>query len=340
MGLSDAERSMLLLLEAIDQKSRFQFLGQADPLGAGPARSNLDRLVSLLRDHASECSSEALDAVAALPDQTVSGEPLYHSDGELYAYEQAVLDCSEARTLAEEELGRRPMWAQERDSVASLLERICNKLLPDHRRMAAARQLGRSGSSDAVEPLIEALQAGGESVREAAAHALAELADERALAVILQHVSDPTPWTKSLNKSMERALTRIISTGDVELFLGHLATTEGAVRRRLIGILGQLRDKRSAGGLVALLRESADQGDRKTLDRVIHALEEIGSGAIDAVVSALREEEPTVRWAAANLLARIGDDTVIPALTPLANDSDEGVRQAAISALEQIESRA
>lgn len=300
-----------------------------------PERSDLDALVAVLRRHASQCSWRALDAAAVLPDQTIS-VPYFDLEQDLPGFRHETYDCSEARSLATEELQRRIAIGEVPPELPTLLERVLDPY-PLEDRMIPARLLARSGDAGAVEPLAQALQSSDPEIRQAAAVALSGIADGRALHSVLAAMEYPYFLG---GPSIEKILERIAAMGsDVDALLRSLATAEGSSRQRVVRLLGESHDARATEPLVSLLRTATADGDQKTVERVAEALVAVGSVAVERLTDMLRDADPYLRWSSASILGKIGDPRAISALRPLLNDQDEGVREAADVALERIQAR-
>jgi hypothetical protein len=94
----------------------------------------------------------------------------------------------------------------------------------------------------------------------------------------------------------------------------------------------------AASELLELLRQAAQDGDTKSAEKIVHSLTSLRE--TEPVVSSLERSSPTLfRWYVAQLLGDIGDTSTTSALETLANDPDEGVREAALGALQRIQHR-
>ena len=116
----------------------------------------------------------------------------------------------------------------------------------------------------------------------------------------------------------------------VELLIEALSRVDG-VSRSAARELGRLGDARAINPLVALL------GQSEVSQSVAEALVKLG--AIDALVSALKNEVPAVRKGAAIALGEMGDVRAVdPLIEVMQADPEYAVRTAAATALGQIKS--
>lgn len=112
---------------------------------------------------------------------------------------------------------------------------------------------------------------------------------------------------------------------------------EWEVRMTAAMQLDNFDDTRVADSLIAALREDEDSSVQVA---AASSLGKIGDPrAVDSLIEALIESGPDfdVRWAAAESLGQIGDPRAIEPLTEAMKDENEYVRNAAESALEEIE---
>ena len=139
--------------------------------------------------------------------------------------------------------------------------------------------------------------------------------------------------------SANAALARMEKKGDIDKMIHALRSETATLRHGAIRLLGRTHDPRAVEPLLEVLREAIHNNDRKSMEKASRALETFGQGATAGLTKALGDNSETVRWVAADLLARIGDSSAIPALEECLNDDDDGVREAVEVALERIRSR-
>lgn len=135
--------------------------------------------------------------------------------------------------------------------------------------------------------------------------------------------------------------------GDADAIRAALTTSDSpAVRRRAAELLGEvadLDDQQTVDKLVRAAREDDDEGVRAA---AIDALDAIGQPAVEQLVAAtadvsldgpdravaktfartLSAKLPELRIASANVLGRVGDEKVVPALVARLDDPDRRVR--------------
>jgi HEAT repeat protein len=78
----------------------------------------------------------------------------------------------------------------------------------------------------------------------------------------------------------------------------------------VIKVLGDIKDKRAIGQLIAFL----DDIDPNVRKEVIDALVKIGKPVVESLIIALNEKHPYVRWGAAKVLGEIKDPRAVEPL--------------------------
>jgi len=160
------------------------------------------------------------------------------------------------------------------DNVKMLREGDVNE------RQRAAIALGASGNSNAVEPLIEALEDEDDFVRNFVVRALGSIGDARALEPLVKATEDPNLLVR------RSAVAALGNLGNPEAFDPLIkAFNDGhfMVRRSAAAALGSLGDPRAIDSLIEAL------GDKDTYinDAAVSGLTQIGEAAIPNLVSAL-----------------------------------------------------
>ena len=167
-----------------------------------------------------------------------------------------------------------------------------------HVRRAAATALGQLGDPRAVNPLIRALNDSDSGVRGAAATALGQLGDTRAVNPLITVIQNDE-W--SVREAAVAALGNI-GAHAVGPLIAALHDQDEYVRRAAAGALGQIGDPR----------------------------------AVKALISALDDESAAARQAAAEALGQIGDPDAVEPLIGALNDQNANVRKAAAAALDGL----
>jgi len=178
-------------------------------------------------------------------------------------------------------------------------------------RREAIIELGELGDTRAVQPCINALRDGDDTVRRHAACALGNFGDVRAVMPLIAALSD---------KGME---------------VGWCAARS----------LGKLGDVRAVEPLIDLLNTSMDMYTRQ---EAAQSLGKIGDDrALEPLVRALNDKDKYVRRAAAAVLGDLGNAQALPALIATERQDHvatnqanrQGIREAAAKAIARIEAR-
>jgi HEAT repeat protein/CHAT domain-containing protein len=197
-------------------------------------------------------------------------------------------------------------------------------------RRAAAEALGQLGDPRAVEPLIALLEDEDSLVRTATTVALGNLVDPRAVKPLVVRLEDED---SKVRWAAVEALGEHDDRRTVEPLVARLEDEEWVIRRTAAEALGKLRDPRAVEPLLARL-EDEDSDVRRA---AIKALGEIGDPrAMKMLLARLKDEDDSVRSAAIGALGGLNNPHVVePLLTCLA-DEDVSVRLAASKALGQL----
>jgi HEAT repeat protein len=195
-------------------------------------------------------------------------------------------------------------------------------------RKAAVQALAKLGSV-AVHPLIAALDNEEAYLREAAAVALGELRDPRAVEPLVAYLHTglrgyrPATALEALGEFADPRLAAefadYIDDGDLEV--------RGIAR----GALGKMGDA-ARGALIAALKDGRSSAARAL---VVLGIKE----GVAALVDALHDENHLVRAEAASALGHLGDARAVNALVSAVADEDPKVRAAAAEALASLATR-
>jgi HEAT repeat protein len=202
--------------------------------------------------------------------------------------------------------------------------------------------LGRIGDAAAVPVLVGALTDSMRNVAEAAAEALARLA-ERGV------------------KEVAQALSQLAGSSDVAHCCHLLDSRSESVRHSVVTLLGYVGDDTAVSCLFPLLEEQdLSQPVAAALitighsnpSRLISLWQEASvqqrvylaylfgeAGCVDCRVElhqGLRDREPSLRHAAAQSLGQLGDKTALPVLIECLGDESADVRDAIVAALSKL----
>ena len=195
---------------------------------------------------------------------------------------------------------REPFWRQaacralntfhQGESIAALIEALKDNA--SDVRAAAALSLGELGAKQAVDSLITTLNDPVMSPRLHTAYALGKIADPRAISALITALCDEEhfPWLGNsavpLKNIPAYALVQIGSAA-VEALTNTLQNPSLGVRISVVGALGLIRDR----------------------------------NAVDALITALGDQDESIVAEAAEALGEIGDTRALPALEHLASSS-------------------
>lgn len=193
---------------------------------------------------------------------------------------------------------------------------------------SAIAELGRSGDANAVEPLIKKLKESDEAFQIAIVQALGWLADKKATEPILA-ILDSSEDVKSM------AMIALGSLCDVQAVkpLAHrLINKNGTMNYNASQALQQLGSL-AVPTLLDLIRQGNEQA-KITLQFIRD------HQAVEMLIQALDDPEPSVRMSAAASLGQIDDPKAIEPLIKLLSDSNESVCVSAMGALGNLKAKA
>jgi Uri superfamily endonuclease len=182
--------------------------------------------------------------------------------------------------------------------------------------------------TDELQDLLQALSAGSDEHREAAAQALGRFgaAAVEPLAALLADESADLRWWAA------RALAEVGPKGAVPLLAGALGDADPDVRACAALALGHIGDGAAAGDLAARLSDESTY----VASVVGDALSMIGEEAVDALAERLDDDSAHVRLLAVRALSRIHSQRAIGPLLGVLEDSSYLVRYYANEALEAL----
>lgn len=189
----------------------------------------------------------------------------------------------------------------------------------------AAGALGALQAKEAVDGLIAAL-ARPDFRRYAAAWALGEIADARAIPVLVRALGDTDPETR---KFATRSLTKFGPLAS-DALLAALTDPAAPVRRYAVRALGQMQERRAVEPLLTL----AGQVDQEVL---LWAFGRLGDmRGLPVLERAAGAADWKVRLAAVQGLGDLADPAAVPALKKALADPEWIVREWAARGLESV----
>lgn len=212
--------------------------------------------------------------------------------------------------------------------VESLIEELKDGN-PDIRE-AAAYALGETRDHRAVGHLIPLLKDGGDFVRISAAEALGSINDPGATEHLIMSLADPNP---DMRRAAVIALGRIRDIRAIEPLFRSFVDSNPGVRSATATALQQFRDPR----LPEFYRTKLNHFDPEVRRKAAENLGDLkDAGAVECLVLSLEDEEYHVRVAAAKALESIKDLRSVDALIQSLWDKEQEVRDSAASALAEI----
>ena len=188
-----------------------------------------------------------------------------------------------------------------RQAVEAVTESLKNKESNDYVRGFAAIALGDIKSSEAIEPLIEALTDESQFVRWKCAQALGKLCHKQGSNALILALKDEDQY----------------------------------VRAAAARSLGKIKSQKAGYALVNAFQD----GHWFVRLNSRNALLEIDKPAVEYLIKALNDKNPQVRWQAAWALGRIKTEKAVELLIEALGDSDWMVRDEAAVALVRINSK-
>ena len=233
-----------------------------------------------------------------------------------------------------------------------------------HVQSNAARALGTIGDPSAIEPLITLLRQGEiiYLVKVRAAEALGNFKDARGVDALIKSFDYKGEYYQNYQSELSRIL-RIIGQPAVEPLINLLKSEDPNIRKKVVKVLGDIRDERAVLPLIQRLEDEdidvrintiealAKSKDIRVIDplfsawnddstriraRAAEAIIHIGLPALDMLRSATKDPDPYIRWRAAYCLGWIKEGTDEGALIDLLYDKVPKVRWTAIDALGKV----
>ena len=207
-----------------------------------------------------------------------------------------------------------------------------------------------------IEPLIVGIRDDDHRVRKSAAEALGRIAQMGAVRAIEPLCNALRDRKADVRKAIAEVLVTIGAPAlDPTIYV--LNDPEWTARQAAVWVIGQIGDEWSVGPLCDVLRDPdgrVAEAAAEALDKIglpedpeieaWHAVAKkdwpravgLGSHALEALVIALNNPVPDVRWAAARALGQIGDVRGIDPLRLMLKDDEVYVRDAAADGLRKL----
>jgi HEAT repeat protein len=199
-------------------------------------------------------------------------------------------------------------------------------------RARAADVFAISKDKAAMPALLDALQGEYFTVRARAALALGKIGEPKAIQLLLDALKDPDDEVR-IAACLALGLYKNPSTFD-EITNVLLDDTKIEVRQAAAKALGYTQHPAALPYLMEALHDSYWWYEREVAaGDLMHAIEKMGTVAVDPLIQALQDKEGTVRKFAANLLGRIGDSRAIEPLGMALYDLHHEVGKASATAL-------
>ncbi len=227
----------------------------------------------------------------------------------------------------------------------------------------------RAKSPDTMKYLVDVLKDENEYARRAAVEVLNALGTSKDIKHLLQVIKDDDWWVRSRAAD---ALGKIGGPRVVDAVLELVRDDDEEVRRAAIEILNQTKDERAVNSLIEATRdkdwwvaeravdalaeigskkavpaliEMVNSGNARSLPSVARALGKLGDvKAVEPLLQLLDHPEKEIKVEAMSALARLADDRRADSIrsylhTAGTSSSDHTVSQAALHAIEEIDSR-
>jgi HEAT repeat protein len=209
---------------------------------------------------------------------------------------------------------------REGGDVRGLIEALADE--DGYVQLAAASALGELGDARAVEPLVGVLQLGGATG--AVTRALAELGEPAVEPLIAVAADDEEGDERRANAIV--ALRRIGDPRAAEALIVALRSGSDSVCGLAADALRGFADPRAVEPLIGVLRGPY----ARARSDAVNALAAIGEPAVEPLAAVLRdrEESESARVEAAEALGRIGGRRAADALSAVADDESDVVRAA------------
>ena len=208
-------------------------------------------------------------------------------------------------------------------------------------RIGAVEALAKSGDSEAVAPLIKALQDKSESVRGCALQGLKDIGSPGVPLLIVALKNPDRRVRRKASCVIDHIGYELKDIGDfraIEPLIEALKDPTSVVRSHSVTALGKIGGPQALPAVISALKTEAV---RSALDigvcyRAIEATHRLGELAAECLIPALKHPDAAIRRKAATLLGKTGETGAVELLTIALKDKHSRVRSRAAHALGRI----
>jgi HEAT repeat protein len=227
-------------------------------------------------------------------------------------------------------------------------------------RAGAAQVIGRLRIKSATDGLIKAVNDSSSAVRFASIRALGEIGDEKLVQTITEQLNYYEKG-EGAHASLT-ALGRIAHPSSVPVFQSYMSDKDPLLRRAAVEGLAHVGDAKTVEQFVQTVNQDEAEMVRAAMAFALHRkgfanylgrlidfmdhersaeqvqgyLLELGPSVVPYLVPRLQEPDEGVRAHLAEVLGALGNQSTVSVLTPLKDDSNRDVANAATHAIERI----
>jgi HEAT repeat protein len=227
-------------------------------------------------------------------------------------------------------------------------------------RAGAAQVIGRLRIKSASEGLLKAVNDSSSTVRFASIRALGEIGDEQTAQTITEQLNYYERGEGAV--AALSALGRLAHPSSVPVFQSYLTNKDPLLRRAAVEGLAHVGDVKTVEQFVQTVNQDEAEQVRAAMAFALHKkgfanylgrmidfmdhdqsaeqiqgyLLELGPSVVPYIVPRLQEPDEGVRGHLAEVLGALGNQSTVTVLTPLKNDANRDVANAATHAIERI----
>ena len=318
--LAGDRSDLSLVVKLLTDGSAARRAGAARLLGIYPSKSYVEPLLRSTHDAAANVRSAATESLGQIGDPRASATLL------------PLLKDSSAAVRAKAVVALGILRSPASATALTPLLRDKDRSVQANTAVALARIGDRSVTPELIK-ILEAKDTGGAfSTRFYAAFALGAMGDKRAVAVLIQGLSDRDKFVRS---EAAQSLGQLREPAAVPALVSTLSKDQvDLVRWCAAQALGSIHDKRATGPLILALKDKNED----VREQAAKALGRLGDrAAVKPLIAALGDSDEAIPKAAVLALGRIGDASALPAVRGLLKHSDASVRQAAEDVIKELE---